>query len=87
MFYTEDKAQQALDLEEKALLPLAAPSPKPGREVIEKRQVGRAVYQLEKVRCGKEQCRWSVTSNLHVPTGTATSARTVNSNLGTLGRF
>lgn len=59
--------QQAITLEEKALVPLAEPPPKPGREVIEKRQVGQAVYQLEKIRCGKEQCRCSVTGDLHGP--------------------
>lgn len=45
---------------------LAEPPPKLGREVIEKCQVGQAVYQLEQVRCGKEFCKCT-TGDLHGP--------------------
>ena len=44
----------------------ALPSANPGREVVEQQQVGRAVYQLELIKCGKTNCRCA-SGKLHGP--------------------
>lgn len=35
---------------------------KPGREVVERRQLGKLTYQLELIRCGKKNCQCSARS-------------------------
>lgn len=39
---------------------------KPGREVIEQQHIGQEVYQLEKIRCGKPNCKCA-DGDLHGP--------------------
>lgn len=42
---------------EKLEEPALAPPTRPGREIIEQRQIGKKTFQLELIRCGKAACR------------------------------
>ncbi|PZO16871.1 MAG: hypothetical protein DCF25_11800 [Leptolyngbya foveolarum] len=41
--------------------------PQQGREVAEKKQIGRVTYQAELVKCGKPNCRCATEEQLHGP--------------------
>lgn len=41
--------------------------PQQGREVAERKQVGRVTYQAEFIKCGKANCRCATEGKLHGP--------------------